>query len=180
MQTVYLAGPITGCDKSEAQDWRDYAINQLALYGILGISPLRCEPIVGKRYGSTYQDPKFGTSRAIGSKNLFDVQHATMTLAYLPEDMRRISLGTVVELAWAYAFRKPAILVSTHSEIINHPVVTTCAAWILPTLDDAIDTLRGILFDYNGHTESQIVRNIGASRRAAEQAQTIAVKNACT
>ena len=41
---IYLAGPIAGCTEEEATSWRDY-VNSMLPYGIVGISPLRCEPV---------------------------------------------------------------------------------------------------------------------------------------
>lgn len=152
MKTVYLAGPIAGCDKGEANDWREYVGNILEPYNIRGISPLRCEPIVGERYMLNYADPKFGTARAIGSKNVFDVRHCDMTLAYLPKVIndRRPSYGTVCEIAWAHIIGKPTILVTDDKYLQEHPVISACSGWILPTLDDGIEVITGVLTDYAG------------------------------
>jgi nucleoside 2-deoxyribosyltransferase len=151
MKTVYLAGPVCGCDKGEANDWRNYVRRQIAPASIQGISPLRCEPLRGARYEIGYDtDPKFGTARAIAAKNFFDVQHTDMTLAYLPRFIveRRPSFGTIGELAWAFALRKPTILVSDTPAMIEHPVIQACAGWVLATLDEGIEVILGILTDY--------------------------------
>lgn len=83
---VYLAGPITDATRAEAFDWREYVQGRLAPHGIIGVNPLRCEPLRAgaTRYTATDPDPKFGTARAIGAKNLFDVMSCEMTLAYMP------------------------------------------------------------------------------------------------
>lgn len=150
MSTVYLAGPIAGCDKSEANDWRHQVGAILEMHGIRGISPLRCEPIVGERYMLNYADPKFGTARAIGSKNLFDVRSCDMTLVYLPKAIneRRPSYGTVLELGWAHALGKATIVVTDDEYLQSHPVVSACAGWILSTLDEAVEVIVGVLGDY--------------------------------
>ncbi len=152
MKTVYLAGPIAGCDKGEANDWRRYVQDQISTAGIRGISPLRCEPIVGERYMLNYADPKFGTARAIGSKNVFDVRHCDMTLAFLPREIndRRPSYGTVCELAWAHMIGKPTILVTDCPVLHEHPVISACSGWLLGTLDEAIEVILGVLSDYVG------------------------------
>lgn len=146
---VYLAGPITDCSKYEANDWRNYVSNELNGYGITAISPLRCEPLNGDKYGPTV-DPKFGTARAIGSKNLFDVRTCDMVLAYLPTPSqgRHQSWGTIIELAWAFSLGKPAILVTDDLQVMAHPVIDACAGWMLESLDDGIETLIGILGGY--------------------------------
>lgn len=144
MKTIYLAGPISGCNNSEANDWRTRAMSRLAKHGITGISPLRCEPLHGERYEYTHPDPRFGTAKAIASKNFLDVQMCDMTLCYLPQ----LSLGTLLELGWAHALRKPTILVSKEPKFVEHPVVIASSSWVVPTLDEGLDICVGILGDY--------------------------------
>lgn len=148
--TVYLAGPIMGCTKTEANDWRIEFAKQLASDDIRGVSPLRCEPLIGERYSMDDPDPKFGTARVIGAKNVFDVRQCDMTLAYIPkpEPGRVHSLGTVSELSWAYIIGKPTILVSDDLYIREHPVIGACSGWVLTNLDDALEVIVGILGGY--------------------------------
>lgn len=150
--TVYLAGPIVGCTKGEANDWRIYVADKLANHSIIGVSPLRCEPLIGERYTLGNMDPRFGTAKAIGSKNNYDVHKCDMTLAYIPTptEGRRHSWGTMCELSWAYILGKPGILVSDDADVRNHPVLNATAGWVLEDLDDAIDVIVGILGGYNG------------------------------
>ncbi len=151
-KTVYLAGPILGCTHKEANNWRDTAIRFLAAQDIKGISPLRCEPLMGERYAlGNDADPRFGTSRAIASKNFMDVQRCDMTLCYFPPQYfteNKLSLGTVVELAWAHALRKPTILVTNLPRLVDHPVIQACASWVVPTLSDGLDVCAGVLGGY--------------------------------
>jgi nucleoside 2-deoxyribosyltransferase len=122
----------------------------IQMHGISGISPLRCEPLIGARYEVGYEDPKFGTARAIASKNFLDVQMCDMTLCYMPAALveRRMSYGTLVELAWAHALRKPTILVTDFAPLVEHPVVQACASWTLTTLNDACEVIIGVLGDH--------------------------------
>lgn len=148
--TIYLAGAITDQTIAGANDWRDYMIRQLAPYGIRGISPLRCEPPRGERYTIANSDPLFGTSRAIRSKNFFDVRACTWTLAYMPTEFNSPwpSVGTIGELALAHGAGKTTILVSTDRRLVEHPVVRGISGWILPTLDDAVEVIGGVLKAY--------------------------------
>ena len=149
-QTVYLAGPIMGRTHNEANDWRWDVVIQLAGDDIRGVSPLRCEPLVGEVYSMQYADPKFGTARAIAAKNMFDVLHCDMTLAYLPrlDGTSPYSLGTVCELAWAKMAQKPTILVSSDPFILEHPVLGANAGWLLDNMEDAIEVICGVLGGY--------------------------------
>jgi hypothetical protein len=82
---IYLAGPIFGATGAEANDWRKDMTARLASHNIVGISPLRCEPIVGERYDTQYADPCFGTAKAIVSKNFLDLVKCDFTLVYMPK-----------------------------------------------------------------------------------------------
>jgi nucleoside 2-deoxyribosyltransferase len=163
---VYLAGPINHCTKEEANDWRDAASSRLADFGITGISPLRCEPLVGERYGADYPDPRFGTPNAIASKNKFDVANCDMMLAYFPPEehegfpvtpnhridwdsrcYRWPSVGTIWELGMARMAGKMTIVVCQNTILAKHPVIRT-ADWMLDTLEEGLDVAIGVLQDY--------------------------------
>ena len=149
---VYLAGPILGCTGPEANDWRIGVDLKLRDLGIIGVSPLRCEPLIGERYTAEHPDPRFGVPRAIAAKNLFDVRSCDITLAYLPKPApgRKQSYGTIVEVAWARAFGKQVILVSDDPFVLAHPVIDACVDWKLGTLAEAIDVCIGVLGGYTG------------------------------
>lgn len=152
-QYVYLAGPIMGCTKGEANDWRRYVDQKLQPHGITGVSPLRCEPDVNGVYAVTHaEDPKFGTARAIAGKNWHDTSSCDVVLAYLPTPPsgKWPSLGTVAEIAWARALAKTVILVTDDPVMKEHPVLGYCANWILDDLDQAVDVLVGVLGGYTG------------------------------
>jgi nucleoside 2-deoxyribosyltransferase len=158
-QFVYLAGPVLGMTEKAANDWRQDVAERLAQHGIVGISPLRCEPIHGQTYQPGYPDDRFGTARAIMHKNLLDVQKCDMTLAYLPRpreplpgefDLPHHSWGTMAELSWAKALGKPAVLVTDDPKIRAHPVLNASAGWVLDNFTDACDVLIGILGGYTG------------------------------
>lgn len=166
---IYLAGPILDCTEGEANDWRKTVAEALAPHGLVGISPLRCEPLHGERYLANYPDPKFGTSKAIAAKNKYDVATCDLVFAYLPKtfikDMslatehvqvgalqKRGSIGTILEIGWASSQQhsKPVILITDDEFIINHPVMAACNGWCLPTLDDGIEVAIGLLAGYTG------------------------------
>lgn len=160
MKTVYLAGPIAGHTRAGATSWRDDMSARLAKHGIRGISPLRCEPIVGERYGLTYDDPRFGTARAIYSKNRMDVRMCDMVLCYFPRELvkTRPSYGTLGELFWADAWDKPVAVVSDYAPLREHPVVSQAASWLLEDLDQAEELIVGVLADYARRVPSELAQ----------------------
>lgn len=161
-RTVYLAGPITGCTDGEANDWRSTASARLADFGITGISPLRCEPLHGERYGTDHPDPRFGVASAIASKNRFDVLNCDMMLAYFPPEeevdtyphnetgttpYKWPSVGTIWEIGMAHMANKQTIVVCENKILLKHPVIQT-AGWLVDTLEDGLDVAIGVLQDY--------------------------------
>ncbi|WP_027521745.1 hypothetical protein [Bradyrhizobium sp. Ec3.3] len=93
---IYLAGPIYGCTEGEAKNWRADFAAKLAQHCITGISPLRCEPIVGERYDVAYADPCFGDPKSILAKNFLDLRRCDMTLAYFPAPPEHAELEALI------------------------------------------------------------------------------------
>ncbi|HCX23421.1 MAG TPA: hypothetical protein DHN29_15990 [Cytophagales bacterium] len=147
---VYLAGPIALCDRGEANDWRHDISARLDAFGVVGVSPLRCEPLVGDKYDLVYEDVRFGTPKAIAGKNYFDTKQCDLILAYLPQEIneRRPSYGTVIEIGWAQAFSKPIILVTDDPYLSKHPLIAARVNWIVEDFDDAVDVIEGLLEVY--------------------------------
>tara|TARA_Y100000310_G_C20631056_1_gene788660 strand:+ start:975 stop:1454 length:480 start_codon:yes stop_codon:yes gene_type:complete len=145
---VYLAGPITGCTKKEANNWREDFNNKLNS-NIIGVSPLRCEPIEGEYYTSS-NDIKFGTAKAINGKNYYDTLNCDLVLAYLPKKLnnKRPSYGTVIEIGWAIGMRKPIIVVTDDKYFSEHPLIKSNVAWVLDNFDDALIVINGLFNDY--------------------------------
>lgn len=145
---VYLAGPIAGCNDAEANNWRD-DVQQALHDNIIGISPLRCEPLVGEVYDAT-DDPLSTSPGAISAKNMFDTKECDLVLAYMPKDLnaRRPSYGTAMEIGWAIMLQKPLIVITDDPILINHPLIKHNAGWLLDNLDDAVHVINNLFTDY--------------------------------
>ena len=148
---VYLAGPIRGLTEDEATTWR-HEVRSLLPHNIIGISPLRCEPLEpGMVYtddGAT--DKMWSDPRAINAKNWLDTESADLVLAYLPKEMndKRPSVGTIIEIGWTIGLKKPLIVVSDDEEILNHPLIECNAAWRFDNLEAAVEVIAGLFGDY--------------------------------
>jgi len=149
--SIYLAGPILGTTKAEANEWREKFRSRLHTIDIEGVSPLRCEPLIGERYMVGSLDPRFGQGKVIHAKNKLDVRRCDMTMVYLPKfakDDYGISIGSIIEIAWADAFGKPVMIVSDDTTLKKHPVLEGCWDWWLDNFDDAYDTIAGLFSIY--------------------------------
>jgi len=150
---IYLAGPIAGCTQEEANEWREYVRSMLP-HAIVGISPLRCEPLKeGMTYTEEGASPKMWSDpRAIATKNWLDTESCDLVLAYLPKELneKRPSYGTVIEIGWAIGLRKPLIVVSDDKYLMEHPLIKHNASWRLDSLDDAVEVINGLFGEYIG------------------------------
>ena len=154
---VYLAGPITGATYAGANDWREHFSNMLDVRGLVGVSPLRCEPLVGAVYAPHYSDIQFGTPEAIGAKNRWDVARCDATVAFLPKDESEVightSIGTICEVNWAYDAGKLVMVISDIPYIRNNAVLKSFVPWFFPEdcgFELAAEVCEGILGVYNG------------------------------
>ena len=132
---VYAAGPVTGQSWEQATGWREQL--SLALPGFTVLSPLR-----GKSYiaGEKCISPEYdqGLSRAAGivMQSRYDVTHADILIANLL-DTERVSIGTVMEIAWADMMRKPIILIMKAGCAHDHPMIRHVAGLVVATVDEA-------------------------------------------
>lgn len=127
---VYLAGPIAGCNKDQALQWRLEAVRILANHNIVGLNPLRGKQKLWDR-GSVTQDfndydnlGPYYTSRSIMTRDFSDVKRCDLLLANL-SDAPVPSYGTVMEIGWAWEMQKPivSILPEGENEYEKHPML---------------------------------------------------------
>jgi nucleoside 2-deoxyribosyltransferase len=144
---VYLAGPISGLRYGNAQSWRDYVKDGLARLGIVGYSPLRAQEFL-EDYGtlteSEYPDHVITSADAIMVRDHWDVQTSDAVFVNLLDTVQ-VTIGTVMELAWAYAYRKPTVLLMDEKNIHDHAMVRKAGIFRARTLDEGVDLTRAIL-----------------------------------
>lgn len=151
---VYLAGAIAGLEFGAATDWRYQAQEALRDRGIETLNPMRAKNALGDQNGgrisSNFHDYEangaFFRSRGIMTRDFNDVKRCDVLLVNLLE-LAKPSLGTTMELAWAYALQKPAVVAiekrgNPHD---NHPMIFEAIPFRVETLDEAIESVAIIL-----------------------------------
>lgn len=146
---VYLAGPITGLTYDEGNQWRQYAASRLA--PIEAMSPLRGKEFLQK-YGpltATFNSNKaLSTSRGIMTRDFNDCRTSDAILCNLL-GAKRVSVGTVMEIAWAHAFQIPLILVMEESgNPHEHAMIEEAYGYRVPTLDEGIAITKSVLLPH--------------------------------
>jgi nucleoside 2-deoxyribosyltransferase len=76
------------------------------------------------------------------TRDHWDVSRCDAVLVVL-SGATRVSIGTVMELGWAYAYRKPVVAVmEEEGNPHEHGMVREALSYRVTTLDEAIDLLN--------------------------------------
>lgn len=146
---VYLAGPITGLTYGECTDWREQ-MTSLVKPGVQLLSPLRGKQYLEERSNQDgqivdhYNEWPLSSSRGINTRDHWDVQRCTLVFANLL-GATKVSIGTVMEIAWAHAYRKPIILVMEKGNIHEHAMISECTGFRVYTMEEALQVLNALL-----------------------------------
>jgi nucleoside 2-deoxyribosyltransferase len=145
--TVYLAGPITGLSWEGSTDWRKMATRRLAAAGLIGLSPLRSKDYLAgvttlaDAYDSVHV---LSTGHGIVTRDRWDATRCDVLLVNVL-GAERVSIGTVLEIAWADAHRTPIVLAMESGNVHDHAMVRDLVGFIVPTLDDALGVVVALL-----------------------------------
>lgn len=140
---VYLVGPVTGYKFEVVAKWRhDFIVNPPE--GMVGIDPLRKRPDLATAgvIASEYPEHRLASKEGILAQNRFDVERSDGILANFT-GATRLSLGSVIESAWAYLWRKPTVMVmEEEGNPHDHPWMRGCAQRVVSTIQEGIRELR--------------------------------------
>jgi nucleoside 2-deoxyribosyltransferase len=143
---VYLAGPISGLTYDGAQSWRD-TFREKIDPRIQCYSPLRGKEYLKMRgpLEGSYDEFPLSTDQGITARDRFDCTGADLVVFNLL-GATRISIGTMVEIGWADATRKPAIVImEKKGNPHDYPMVRQIAQFRVDNLKDAIALAEIIL-----------------------------------
>jgi len=149
---VYLAGGIAGLPGYEATNWRRLAQDILGTRGVESLDPMRekhaldGDSIISLDFHDYAKHGAFFTSRGIMARDFNDVKRCDALLVNLL-GLQRPSLGTIMELAWAYAMQKPAVVAieAEGNPHDGHPMIHEAIPFRVTTLEEAIDAVAVIL-----------------------------------
>lgn len=147
---VYLAGPISGLTFDDALGWRQGAVEFLASRGVQGLCPLR-----GKSYLRALGElsPECATEgnagvlslpRSIMTRDYNDATRCDVVLVNFL-DSRRVSIGTVMEIAWAFHARIPVVCAMEAENVHRHAMVNEALGYCVPTLEEALAITCSVL-----------------------------------
>jgi hypothetical protein len=143
---VYLGGPITNTEEGERGDWRETCRNRFAP-DIQVISPLRQKVETIDESHELSADQRLQLmqhGRGVAARDRFDVARCDLLFMNL-KNSKNISIGSVGEIFWADAYRKPVIVVRENGNIHTHAMLDALIGWTFLDLDEAISAARTLL-----------------------------------
>jgi len=88
------------------------------------------------------------TSRAIMSRDHYDCHRCDLVIANV-SDMKHASIGTTMEIAWAFHSHKPVILIEASDGIhCRHPMIAEALLYRVDTVAEALDLAVAVLGAY--------------------------------
>jgi nucleoside 2-deoxyribosyltransferase len=146
MKSVYLAGPITGCTYQGCTDWRKKAIERLKEFDIEGLDPMRAKSYLEAfvEMGNEYNHP-LSSARGIMTRDHWDCTRCDIVLVNFI-GAKTVSIGTVMEVAWAWDNQIPVVMAIEESgNPHHHAMINEATGFRVQTLEEAIETVIAIL-----------------------------------
>lgn len=146
---IYLAGPIGHLSFEDATAWRESAKKKLEAAGIAAYSPMRSKdflnalPVMPSK-PNVYDHP-LATSKGVMARDHHDCISADALLVNF-KGFTKVSLGTAMELAWAYDRHIPVVVVAEPDNVnISHPMATEAVDFRVDTIEEAIELIKTIV-----------------------------------
>ena len=146
---VYLAGPISGTSYKESTDWRDKAVQELEKWGIAGYSPMRGKAYLSKeeQIADSYSDHTMSSITGINIRDYNDTKTSAAILVNLL-DARKVSIGTVMEIAWAKAHNIPIVLIMEKEGNVHDHGMLTYNCIRVTSVQEGIDCIKQLLLPF--------------------------------
>lgn len=153
---IYCVHPIAGLSADEVFDYYEVTKTNLLSFGyqvmhpMLGKNFLRTEKKF-KKYD--YKNPLITDHAIIGRDHWMVTQADIIYANFLGS--KAVSIGSVMELAWAYELNKLTVVVMDRKNIHMHAFVLEAADIIFETTKEAMDYLK-IHADINGKLQRTV------------------------
>lgn len=145
---VYLAGPISGLSYQGSTDWRDLVSNSLNSDNVECLSPMRGKLFLLQENAISANTETYGnvitTGKGITRRDMFDTLRATCLFVNLLE-AKRISIGTCMEIAWAYQNQIPIVAIMEDGNLHEHAMVVEALTYKVGTIEDAVQLVKFLL-----------------------------------
>jgi nucleoside 2-deoxyribosyltransferase len=143
---VYLAGPIAGLTYEGAQDWRNWVARDLNSPETETVTPMRGKSFLkgeGTIGTGDYSDV-IAKSKAVTRRDFNDTVTASCVFVNLL-GAKKVSIGTVMEIAWAYQARVPTVLIMEKGNVHEHLMIEEACHYVVDTLEAGVRLVKLLL-----------------------------------
>ena len=88
--------------------------------------------------------PILSSSKGITCRDHNDCQRSDVIIVNFI-GAKEISIGTVMEIAWSYAYSIPLILISDENDIHKHPMINECVHYRVSSVEQAAIVASSLL-----------------------------------
>jgi len=138
---IYLAGPITGTAYQDTNNWRLEVTKELSSNNLIGYSPMRGKSYLSKENTilDNYQEHIMSSTVGINVRDYNDVITSGAILVNFLNS-KRVSIGTVMEIAWARMKQIPIVIIMEKGNIHEHALLTY-GCIVVSNIDDGVDCI---------------------------------------
>lgn len=145
---VYLAGPISGCTFADCTDWRKNVKLALDSPSTVALSPMRAKEFWCDKQivDNTDIGEPLASDRGIMCRDRNDCCGASVLLVNFL-DATTVSIGTVMEIAWANKLQIPIVVVLPNPcyDIHDHPMLRQAYDYVCSSLAEAVHITKTII-----------------------------------
>ena len=142
---VYLAGPITSLSFAGCTDWRNNVASELNSFGIETLDPMRAKSFLAgeQEVKDRYDDHPLASAKGIMARDFWDCTRCDIVLVNFL-GAKKISMGTVMEVAWAYYAGIPVVCCMEPENVHEHSMLGEAISFRVSTLPEAISIVKAL------------------------------------
>ena len=144
---VFLSGPITGWSYAGCTLWREYVKHNLEPLGVHCLSPMRAmRHLSGSlEIRDSYPGDVLACDRGIMVSDSWDCRRCDILFVNLL-GTKRVSIGTVLEIGFAWENRIPVVLViEKEGNIHDHSMIREATGFRVNTVDEGLLVVMSLL-----------------------------------
>ncbi len=144
---VYLAGPISGCSFTSCTHWREEVAAALDSDIIKTLSPMRAKEFLESKTSMSkigYEGHPLTSQQGVITRDRFDAMRCDVLFVNLLHTTA-VSIGSILEIAYADSQRTPIVCVMEPGNIHEHAMILPIIGFRCDTLQEGIDTVKAIM-----------------------------------
>ncbi len=145
--TIYLSGPISNCSYTSCTHWREEVAAALDSDTIQTLSPMRAKDFLEHKTSMSklgYESHPLTSQQGVITRDRFDSLRCTILFVNLLHTTE-VSIGTILEIAYADSNRTPIVCVMEKGNIHEHAMILPIIGFRCDTIQEGIDVVKAIL-----------------------------------